>query len=437
MSASAAAPATATGSAVALSPISAGLSPSSSSAEPGLLSLSSGVLANPPQQAAATAVLASDAAAAAPPAAATAAAAAAAAATGAGAHDAPGTAAVEAACQLVQPQQQQQQQHQPQQAFLHTVAMQASAIKPKVLKPIRMARGSSAFSTGQPKRPALAQGSSAVQPSNTAQSTQLSLQLPSLVNPPSSLTQPAVTIPHDTQSQPGLVPGRSATQSQLGGNGSSNIQASFLVPLTETSAGDAAAALTETWAGDPTAAAPSRPAAEQPSSADTELRGQTASAMGSALARQPRAVSQIRTTAGGLFATAPGSKATEAVRVSQGIPAASMLHGSRSQPQESDLAAVHRLRAQFTLPFAMAPAEGQASASKAGKRHQVEGEELPDIGKGNEGSQAEGVRAVVDALQAGQPSDETAAAQPVSKKRKGTFGHISAQTMSFGGCFVP
>ena len=91
---------------------------------------------------------------------------------------------------------------------------------------------------------------------------------------------------------------------------------------------------------------------------------------------------------------------------------------------EPDLAAVNRLRAQLTLPFALAPAERQTAAAKAGKRHQPErqdplGEANAIGGQGTEGSAAEGVRAVVDALNAEKPHDDADAAQPAGKKQKG------------------
>ncbi|KAL0022885.1 hypothetical protein WJX77_003651 [Trebouxia sp. C0004] len=86
-----------------------------------------------------------------------------------------------------------------------------------------------------------------------------------------------------------------------------------------------------------------------------------------------------------------------------------------------DLAAVDRLRAQFTLPFATAPAEGATPSAAAGKRQQPEGQQPTDQGTRGQtpATTGEGVRAVVDALQAGIPSEATGTQQS-NKRHKGS-----------------
>ncbi|KAL3142356.1 hypothetical protein ABBQ38_002693 [Trebouxia sp. C0009 RCD-2024] len=301
----------------------------------------------------------------------------------------PAAAVVADAITVVDPQSHlpQQLQQQPQvhsQTSSHT--QPASTIKPKNLKPIR---GSSAFSMGQPKRPALAQRPPQAQP----------LHFMATPSPaPAVLTRPAVSQAAALSHQAPLV---------------SDVQAS-LVSATNTEA-QTGAVLGLVTAAPSTSGLPSTTAAGQLPMAEH----QNPSAMVHAVAAQPRAIPQIRAATGGLFGAAPQPRA--AALGSQGISTASGLAGS--SPMEPDLAAVSRLRAQLTLPFALAPAEGQPAISKAGKRQQPEGQnslgEASAVdGKGKEGSAAEGIRAVVAALQAEEPCHDADAVQPPGKKQK-------------------
>ena len=143
------------------------------------------------------------------------------------------------------------------------------------------------------------------------------------------------------------------------------------------------------------------------------------SAMGSAFAKQPRVIPQIRAAGSGAF----GSQPTRLVPSIFPQGTAIALPDGSGPSQMPDLAAVNRLRAQFTLPFATAPAEEPAPVAKAGKRQQPEGQQLP-TDKTSEGpGTADGIRAVVDALHAESPSGAAAdaAAQSSRKKRKGTL----------------
>lgn len=282
----------------------------------------------------------------------------------------------------------QQQQEERQQAETHSQiaadTQQALTIRPKTLKPITVARGSSAFGMSQPKRPALAQGPSMPQPLHDTPTLQMSSSPSST---PAVLTHPAVS------QQASLVGGEPDVQALL---------------LSADNDAQAAAVLGAVAAAPSTAGLPSTAASGQPSVA----AAQNPSAMGSAVTEQPRAVLQIRAAAGGLFGAA----------AALGTSAASGLAGT--SPVEPDLAAVRRLRAQLTLPFAVAPVEGQSPGTKAGKRQQPErqnrhGEADSIDRQGNEGSASEGIRAVVDALQAEKPYDDADAVQPAAKKQKG------------------
>lgn len=287
------------------------------------------------------------------------------------------------------------------------------AIKPKTLKPIMLAKGSSAFGMGQPQRPALAQGTSQMRLVNAVHTAPVSA---SASLSPAVMTHPgvsqAVALSQHAVNQPSSL----VTDASLVSDGP-DVQISIhrtQLPV---------AAMAETAAAS-ASAAPSSTASDQPSIA----REQHPSAMSSAVSKKSTAVPQIRTAAGGLFGAA---QVRAAALVSQGTVAARGLAGNSPQSQEPDLAAVHRLRAQFTLPFAVAPAEGQLATAKAGKRHQPEGQEPLDEaqGQGSEGSPAEGIRAVVDALQAEQPSGGPDTLQPASKKQKGMQQHCYRRFM--------
>lgn len=287
------------------------------------------------------------------------------------------------------------------------------AIKPKTLKPIMLAKGSSAFSMGQPNRPALPQGTSQMKPANAVHTAPVS---------GSASPSPAV-MTHLGVSQ-AVAPNQHAVNQPskpLTSDGP-DVRVSIDRPQSQ------AAAMPET-ATVSTSAAPSTTASEQPSMA-RELHPSAAS---SAISKQSKAVPQIKPAAGGLFGTA---QPRAAALMPQGTAAASRLTGNSPQSQEPDLAAVHRLRAQFTLPFAVAPAEGQAATAKAGKRQQPEGQEPLDgaQGQASESSPAEGVRAVVDALQAEKPSDGPDNLQPASKKQRGTQQHCLQKVHAFAAC---
>ena len=280
-------------------------------------------------------------------------------------------------------------------------AVSAPAIKPKTLKPITLARGSSTFSMNQAKRPALAQGVSQAQPATATHTAPLSN---SATLSPSVLTHP-VASQAVTLNQPPL------NEPSLSDNDAPDVQVSAESDIVQSQAATTPAAATA-----PASAAPSSTASEQLPMA----REQHPSASSPAISKQPRAIPQIRTAAAGLFGSAqPRSPAL----VPQGNTAAIGLVGNGPQTQEPELAAVHRLRAQFTLPFAVAPAERQPTAAKAGKRQQPEGQEplgeAHDLVQGSESSPAEGIRALVDALQAEKPSDGADAVKPASKKLKG------------------
>ena len=297
----------------------------------------------------------------------------------------------------VDAEQQPQQQEVPSQA-----AVSAPAIKPKTLKPITLARGSSAFSMSQAKRPALAQGVAQTQPASATHPEPLS----------NSATPSHAVLTHPVESQavsldqaaPLLV--IDAPDVQVSAN--RDIAQSQAAATTDAAAASAFAA-------------PATTASEQP----FPPREQNPSAMGPAISNQHRAIPQIRTAAGGLFGAAQPRAPALVSQPAQRTAAASFVVGNGPQPQEPDVAAVQRLRAQFTLPFAVAPAERQPAAPKAGKRQQPEGHEpLGEArGPGRESSPAEGIRAVVDALQAEKPCDGVDAVHPVSKKQKGTARH--------------
>ena len=296
---------------------------------------------------------------------------------------------------------------------------QASGIKPKMLKPIAMAPAASAFGRTQPKHPESTQGTLVPQPSN-AKLVVTQFQRPTSPSPAAMTQQAGVTEPAGinqpaSSQRPPSISKDTAAQSQLAEEGETSIQAAF-VPVATTAIASAA---------------PSLSASMQPSVDKAGVRGQSPSAMASALAKQPQPIPQIRAAAGGLFSAAPPQRTTAGLPDSQGTSAAGAIL-SKHQLHEPDLAAVNRLRAQFILPFAVAPGEEQLAAAKAGKRQQPEGQEPigqgTADGPGNEGAAAEGVRAVVDALQAEKPSDSTDAAEPASKKQKGTSFGSSTNT---------
>lgn len=301
-------------------------------------------------------------------------------------------------------QEQLQQQSEVQaQTILHIQPV--STIKPKNLKPITIARGSSAFSMGQPKRPALLQGLSQPQPLHVT---------------PTPFPAPELS-PHPAVSQAAALSQQAPLVSDVRAplvNADSEAQAEAVLGLVT--------------AAPSTSVLPATTATGQPSMAEP----QNPSAMGHAVTAQPRAIPQIRAAPGGLFGAAMQPRV--AALSLQGISTVpSGLAGT--SPMEPDLAAVSRLRAQLTLPFALAPAEGQPAVSKAGKRQQPEGQnslgEASVIdGKGQEGSAAGGIRAVVDALQAEEPCDDADAVQPPGKKQK------KGSTASFSmlhSCFAP
>ena len=353
--------------------------------------LPSSSAANPSQQAPATAVEGHAAAVGAP-------------ATAAG--DAAGTAARQQHALAVGalPQQAQQQQ---------APASSTLAIKPKTLKPIMLAKGSSAFGMGQPKRPALAQGTCQMKPVSAVHTAPVSGSAspsPAVmthlgVSQALALNQHAVNQPSSLVSDESLV------------TDGTDVQISTRKTQSQATAMPEAA----------TAAASTAPSIQASEQAPVAT-GQHPSAISSAMSKQSKAVPQIKTAAGGLFGVGPPRAA---VVLSQGTAAAGSLTGNSPQSQEPDLAAVHRLRAQFALPFAVAPAEGQTATAKAGKRQQPEGQEPLDEaqGQGSKRSPAEGIRAVVNALQAEKPSDGPENLQPASKKQKGMQQHCYRRFM--------
>ena len=262
-------------------------------------------------------------------------------------------------------------------------AAQPSPIKPRMLKPITMARGSSAI-LGQPKRPALAQ------PSSLAQAA----------TPTGEAANAADAIMQSAPQLEPLQPRDSVTVADHAIAGS--------VPVTTTGATAAAAAATG-------AASPSVPGVEKP--AVSGSMSQKPSAMGSAFAKQSRPMPQIRAASSTMFGNMP----TVALgQVHKGPQAQTALPDRAGPSQAPDLAAVNRLRARFTLPFATAPAEGPTPSVTAGKRQQPEGQQPTE--QGNPGQEpattGEGIRAVVRALQAELPSEATGAQQS-NKRRKG------------------
>lgn len=284
---------------------------------------------------------------------------------------------------------------------------QASAIKPKALKPIAMAPAASAFGRSQPKRPALAQSTPVPQPSNPELTAMHPISQPlAAMSQQMGVNQPAEISQLNSDQQPSSISKDTAAQSQLDEEDDSRENSSS-VPMTTATAAPAA---------------PSSSASVQSSVAKAEVTRQQPSAKASAFIKQARAIPQIRAAAGGPFGAAPQQETAAGLPQSQGILAADA-ELSRPPPHELDLDAVNRLRAQFTLPFAVAPAEERLAAAKAGKRQQPEGQEpigqgTPD-GPGNGSSTAKGVRAVVDALQAEKPSNSNYATEPASKKQKG------------------
>ena len=302
---------------------------------------------------------------------------------------------------------------QPQQQQMHLKdAVSASAIKPKTLKPITLARGSSAFSMNQAKRPALEQGVSQTGPATATHTAPVSNLAPPS---PAVMTQPIVS-QAATLDQPAL----NRPSSSISTAPDVQVSADSDIGQSQAAAAPGAATL-------PASAAPSTSASEQTSAA----REQHPSAMSSVISKQPRAIPQITIAAGGRFGAAqPRVPAFKC----QGTAAASGLVGNAPQLQEPDLAAVHRLRAQFTLPFAVAPAERQSAAAKAGKRQLPEGQEPlgedHEDGQGSESNPAESIRAVVDALQAKTSSDGADAVQPAIKKKKGMRNTISAAAVT-------
>lgn len=262
-------------------------------------------------------------------------------------------------------------------------AAHPSPIKPRVLKPITMARGSSAI-LGQPKRPALAQPSSLMQAATTT-------------------GEAAKAADANMQSAPTREPLRvrdSVTAADHASAGS--------VPVTTIDATAAAAAATSV-------ASPSVPAVEKPAVSGSV--SQKPSGMGSAFVKQSRPMPQIRAASSTRFGNTP----TVALGQVHKVPQAQIALPDRSGPSQApDLAAVNRLRAQFTLPFATAPAEGPTPSALAGKRQQPEGQQPTDHGTHGQKSATtgEGIRAVVDALQAETPSEATGAQQS-NKRHKG------------------
>ena len=312
------------------------------------------------------------------------------------ARDTAGVSAPQLSLPIDAVQQQQQQVH-------SRAAASAPGIKPKTLKPITLARGSSAFSMSQAKRPGLPHSVSQTQPATATHTAPLNN---SAIPSPAVLTHPvvnqAVTLDQPALNRPSSLVSDAPDVQVSADSGIRQSQAAAMPEAATASASDA----------------PSTTASEQPSM----TREQHPSAMTPAIPKQPRAIPQIRAAAGGQFGAAQPR-----APVSWGTVAASCLVGNGPQIQEPDLAAVHRLRAQFTLPFAVAPAERQLAAAKAGKRHQPEGQEplgeAQNHGQGSASSPAEGIRAVVDALQAEKPSDGADAVQPASKKHKGMKRH--------------
>ena len=269
-----------------------------------------------------------------------------------------------------------------------------SPIKPRALKPIALARGSSAF-LGQPKRPALGHGLSQASP--LAPNAAIREAAPVAAGHPSATRQlPA-------SGTPAITPESALTSSSID---DADHQQLATKPMTSAAA--------KATAAEASAVATATPVLSVLGSASQP------SAMGSAFTRQSRAAPQIRPAGSGMF----GSKTSRAdpSALPQGSPAATGPSDKAGPSQEADLAAVNRLRAQFTLPFATAPAQGQMPAAKAGKRQQPEGQELLDKAS-NGASTSEGIRAVVDALQADTPSEAAAgaASQPVNKRHKGSF----------------
>ncbi|KAA6429127.1 MAG: exosome component 10-like [Trebouxia sp. A1-2] len=257
----------------------------------------------------------------------------------------------------------------------------ANPIKPRVLKPITMARGSSAI-LGQPRRPALAQPSSLVQAATTWGEA---------VKAADAMVQSAPTFePLQTRDS---VP--AADHASAGS-------------VSETTTGASAAAPAAT-----SAAWSSVVAAEKP--AVSGSLSQKPSAMGSAFSR---VMPQIRVASSTMFGNMPTIAPDPIPKGPQAQTTQPDRAGLFPTP---DLAAVDRLRAQFTLPFAMAPAEGQPPSATVGKRPQPERQQPTDQdtpGK-ESATTGEGIRAVVDALQVETPSEATDAQQNI-KRHKGS-----------------
>ncbi|DBB05628.1 TPA: hypothetical protein ACH3X1_012245 [Trebouxia sp. C0004] len=245
-------------------------------------------------------------------------------------------------------------------------AAHPSPIKPRVLKPITMARGSSAI-LGQPKRPALAQPSSLVQAATTAE-------------------EAAKAADANMQSAPTVEPLRPRDSVTAADHVSAES-----VHVTTLGATAAAAAANS-------AASPSVPTVEK--------------------AAVSRVMPQIRAASSTMFGNMPRVTLSQPYK---GFQAQTALLDRASLSQAPDLAAVDRLRAQFTLPFATAPAEGATPSAAAGKRQQPEGQQPTDQGTRGQtpATTGEGVRAVVDALQAGIPSEATGTQQS-NKRHKGS-----------------
>lgn len=260
-------------------------------------------------------------------------------------------------------------------------AATSSPILPRALKPITLARRSSAI-MGQAKRPALAQ------------------PLPL----PQTTTVAEASIPASS-----LIPDSSAE----GGLDGAETGIVSVIPAGTTAATVAA-----------TAAVVSEASTSQPVEriTTTSVASQKPSAAFSAFGRQPKVVPQIRSAGSGMFGSR--SLPSAPAQPPQALQAGPAPAESARPAAEPDLAAASRLRAQFTLPFATAPAEGPALTAKASKRRQPERQELVDqvtTGQAH-ASAAKGVRAVVDALHADvlPPAGANTGTQPTSKRHKGS-----------------
>ena len=301
--------------------------------------------------------------------------------------------------QAQQAQQAPQAPQAPQASDLSQAAagMQPPAIKRRAVKPITLAQGSSAFQ----RRPAIAPAT---------------LPSPSAIAPDPA-TAPAATASPSTAPDPASA--TPVTRFSLAGP--TTIVSAEAAPATAQAPSGMAFML---------AGAVTKPVTTLPQikSASSALSGKPVRAIASALPQstalsgrpaqqQPREVPHQSIA---LNEDTCAQLAADVAVVSHGQQQSSI------SQQEPNLAAVNRLRAGFTLPFAAAPAEDRSAKAKQIRKEAQESpstsgdlQEIP--GRAVTG---EGIRAVVDALHADQPQgpgqDETETGA-ASRKRKGSM----------------